>query len=330
MIFLTYRNKIAAIVPRPDPHAERLRQTLLQELGPEILAALEDRDIVEVFVNPDATLWVSSHTSGMVPKGSVPMHRLSALTATIATFYQKTFTADSPVLEANLPLFGARYTALCPPVSPEGLAIAIRKTGRIFRLEADYVRSGILTSQQADFLRQILHGHERNIVLCGGTGTGKTALLAALLAELGPSSERIVVLEDTPELRSPEGLHFLPLRTSFSVDLAALVKTTLRLSPDRLIIGEVRGPEALNLLLAWNTGTKGGLATLHADTAAKALDRLELLVQLAGVPLQAARSLIASAVNVVVHLEGRGTSRRISKILEVQGICDGSYQLRSL
>lgn len=315
-------------MPRLDPHAERLRQTLDQELGPEILAALADPDVVEVFVNPDGSFWVSSHTAGLVLKGTVPTQRLSALTATIATYYQRSFTAEAPVLEANLPYYASRYTAVCPPVSPQGVAVAIRKTGRVYNLEDDYIRPAILTSSQAAFLRAVVHDGQRNVVISGGTGTGKTALLGALLAEVD-RRERLVVLEDTPELRSPEGLHFLPLRTSFAVDLSALVKTTLRLSPDRLIIGEVRGPEALNLLIAWNTGTRGGLATLHSDSALQALSRLELLVQLAGVPIDAARSLIASAINVVVHLTGRGTSRRLEEILEVQGLQDGSYQLSS-
>lgn len=315
---------------RLDPHSERLRQTLDQELGPEVRNALEDPDVVEIYINPpDGSLWVSSHSRGTLRCGSVPLQQVHALTATIATYYQKSFTADSPILEANLPFLGARYTALCPPVSPEGLSVAIRKGGRLFTLAADYEVPGIIEPARADLLRHAIREGRRNILISGGTGTGKTALLSALLAEIAPS-ERVLALEDTPELRAPKGLHFVPLRTSYSVDLGALVKTTLRLSPDRLIIGEVRGPEALNLLVAWNTGTRGGLATLHSDTAAKALERLELLVQLGGVPISAARALIASAVHLVIHLSGRGTSRRLEEVLEVRGLQNGSYQLSSL
>ena len=311
-----------------DSHTDRLRQTLDEELGPEVLSALEDPDVVEIFINPLGEFWVSSHSQGLLPRGAVPTSRVAALTATIATYSPRTFTTEAPVLEANLPFLGARYTAVGPPVSPSGVAVAIRKIGRLFDLDSDYLKAGILDAAAAGLLRDILR-RQRSMVISGGTGTGKTALLSALLGEVD-RTQRVVVLEDTPEVRPPDGLHLLKLRTCFSLDLGALVRTTLRLTPDRLIVGEVRGPEALSLLIAWNTGTRGGLATLHADTATSALTRLELLVQLAGVPQEPARSLIASAVNFIVHLSGRGTSRRLEEILEIQGLDNGAYRTTRL
>ncbi|HEX4965045.1 MAG TPA: ATPase, T2SS/T4P/T4SS family [Thermoanaerobaculia bacterium] len=313
---------------KADLHADRFRRLLEVELGPELRDGVDDEDVVEILVNPDGSLWFDRHSSGLGRVATLPAERVRSLAASVATFYGKAITPDSPILEANLPFHGARFEAVAQPVSPEGTILSLRKKHRIYHLEADFLARGVVTAEQETLLREAVDRHA-NLILCGGTGSGKTALATALLLSISDPRERILLLEDTPEIQAP-GLHVVPLQTCQSADLPSLVRTSLRLRPDRLILGEVRGPEALSLLLAWNTGTRGGIATLHADSAPAALSRLELLVTLAGVSTESARSLIAQAVDYVVHICGRGTARRVQEIVRVDGAQSAGYLLTPL
>ncbi len=200
----------------------------------------------------------------------------------------------------------------------------------IFRLE-DYVAGGIATTLQADRLRQAV-AERRNIVVAGGTGSGKTTLLNALLAERAFSDARVIILEDTAELQcaSANVVQLLTKRTDPPVTMRDLVQTTLRLRPDRVVVGEVRDGAALEVLKAWNTGHPGGLLTLHANSAADALTRLEdlCLENIAASP----KRLIASAVDLVVFItrprihEGGG-GRVLTEIVSVNGLRGESYVL---
>jgi P-type conjugative transfer ATPase TrbB len=178
---------------------------------------------------------------------------------------------------------------------------------------------------QADLLRSAVMGR-KNILIVGGTSSGRTTLANALLAELSKQNERVIILEDTRELQcaAPD---CVALRTKPGVaSLAALVRSTLRLRPDRIIVGEVRGAEALDMLKAWNTGHPGGIATVHANSAHAALYRLEQLIQEAVVTVP--RRLIAEAIDLVVFIRGRGVSRRIDTIAEIRGLdANGDYAL---
>ncbi len=178
---------------------------------------------------------------------------------------------------------------------------------------------------QADALRQAV-GDRKNILIVGGTSSGKTTLANALLAELSKRDERVIILEDTRELQcaAPD---CVALRTKQGVvTLAALVRSTLRMRPDRIIVGEVRGAEALDMLKAWNTGHPGGIATVHANSARAALYRIEQLIQEAVVTVP--RRLIAEAIDLVVFIQGRGVSRRIDTIGEMKGLdASGDYAL---
>ena len=196
---------------------------------------------------------------------------------------------------------------------------------KVFRLE-DYVSSKTISKAAASALRSAI-GNRLNILVVGGTGSGKTTLTNALLAEIANEDHRVLILEDTRELQCA-AKDCVSLRTQASVTMRDLVRSTLRLRPDRIVVGEVRGGEALDLLKAWSTGHPGGVATVHANSAADGLDRLEQLVGeiTANVP----RKLISTAVNVVVGIENHGGVRRVSDILEVLG-CDGengTYRLR--
>jgi type IV secretion system protein TrbB len=214
-----------------------------------------------------------------------------------------------------------------PPVST-GPCFSIRKpASRIYTL-ADYVADGIMGAEAARLL-SLAVVDRRNILVAGGTSSGKTTLANALLAELAPRDERVLIIEDTRELQcaAPDTV---ALRTRPGVvAMSDLVRSTLRLRPDRIIVGEVRGGEALDMLKAWNTGHPGGIATVHANSAASALYRLEQLIQEAVVTVP--RRLIAEAIDLIVFISGRGTARRIDTIAAVEGLAaSGDYALRTL
>jgi type IV secretion system protein VirB11 len=181
---------------------------------------------------------------------------------------------------------------------------------------------------QADALRKAVR-HRRNLLIAGGTSSGKTTLANALLAEIAGLDERVILIEDTRELQCAAA-DCVALRTRTGVvSMADLVRSTLRLRPDRIIVGEVRGGEALDMLKAWNTGHPGGIATVHANSARSALYRLEQLVQ-EGV-ITVPRRLIAEAIDLVVFIQGRGTGRRIETIAEVTGLDgNGDYAVTDL
>jgi type IV secretion system protein VirB11 len=191
---------------------------------------------------------------------------------------------------------------------------------------ADYVEDGIMGAEVARLLSLAVL-ERRNILVAGGTSSGKTTLANALLAELAPRDERVILIEDTRELQCAAPAR-VALRTRPGVvTMADLVRSTLRMRPDRIIVGEVRGGEALDMLKAWNTGHPGGIATVHANSARSALYRLEQLIQESVVTVP--RRLIAEAIELVVFIEGRGTARRIAAVQWVEGL-DGSgdYALR--
>src|SRR5205814_782048 len=222
---------------------------------------------------------------------------------------------------------GERFDGLLPPVVAAP-AFAIRKPAvAVFTLD-DYVNAGVMTSDQADALRRAVTGR-RNILIAGGTSTGKTTLTNALLAEVAKTSDRVILIEDTRELqcKSP---NLVALRTKDSVaSLSDLVRSSLRLRPDRIPIGEVRGAEALDLLKAWGTGHPGGIGTIHAGSAIGALRRLEQLIQEAVVTVP--RALIAETIQVIAVLAGRGADRRLVELARVDGLdARGDYQLTQL
>ena len=232
--------------------------------------------------------------------------------------------AGAPRVSAELPDTGERFEGLIPPLVTAP-AFAIRKPAvAVFSLD-DYAAAGIMTAEQAAILRDAV-AQRRNILVAGGTSTGKTTLVNALLAEVAKTADRVVLIEDTRELQC-RAQNFVALRTKDGVaSLSDLVRSSLRLRPDRIPVGEVRGKEALDLLKAWGTGHPGGIGTIHAGTALGALRRLEQLVQEAVVAVP--RALIAETINLVGVLAGRGSERRLIELSEVRGLGpDGDYVL---
>ena len=293
-------------------------------MGPIIAAALEDPDVVEIMLNPDRTLWVDRLSSGRAPLGA----ELSAadgerIIRLVAAHVGAEVHRGQPLLSAELPETGERFEGILPPAAP-GPAFALRKRAvGVIPLER-YVADGMMTAAQAEFLRGAVR-ERQNILIAGGTSTGKTTLANALLAEIAATGDRVLVLEDTIELQCAARDH-VPLRTRAGVvSMRELVRATMRLRPDRVVVGEVRGGEALDLIKVWGTGHPGGIATIHAGSALGALLRLEQLVL--EVAVNPPRALIAEAVNVVIFIAGRGRLRRIESIARVTGFDDAGYHL---
>jgi P-type conjugative transfer ATPase TrbB len=289
-------------------------------LGPAIAGFLEDPSIVEVMLNPDGRLWIDRLSEGLADTGE----RLSPadgerIVRLVAHHVGAEVHAGSPRVSAELPGTGERFEGLLPPVVAAP-AFAIRKPAvAVFTLQ-DYVAARIMSAEQAEILRRAVTDR-RNILVAGGTSTGKTTLTNALLAEVSKSADRVVLIEDTRELQC-SAPNLVAMRTKDGVaTLSDLVRSSLRLRPDRIPIGEVRGAEALDLLKAWGTGHPGGIGTIHAGTAIGALRRLEQLIQEAVVTVP--RALIAETINLVAVLSGRGASRRLAELARVEGLGPG-------
>jgi type IV secretion system protein VirB11 len=297
-------------------------------LGPAIAAWLEDPVVVEVMLNPDGRLWVDRLSGGLADTGE----RLAAadgerIVRLVAHHVGAEVHPASPRVSAELPETGERFEGLLPPVVTAPV-FAIRKPAvAVFTLD-DYVAAGIVAGVQAEVLREAVR-ERRNILVAGGTSTGKTTLTNALLAEVAKTTDRVVLIEDTRELqcRSP---NLVALRTKDGVaSLSDLVRSSLRLRPDRIPIGEVRGAEALDLLKAWGTGHPGGIGTIHAGTALGVLRRLEQLIQEAVITVP--RALIAETIDVIAVLSGRGADRRLTELARVDGLTsDGDYLVTPL
>ncbi|WP_193399657.1 P-type conjugative transfer ATPase TrbB [Bradyrhizobium tropiciagri] len=298
---------------------------LRSALGAAIVGYLEDETIIEVMLNPDGRLWIDRLSSGLIDTGET----LSAadgerIVRLVAHHVGAEVHAGSPRVSAELPGTGERFEGLLPPVVAAP-AFAIRKPAvAVFTLD-DYVAKGIMTSGQARILKSAVAAR-KNILVAGGTSTGKTTLTNALLAEVAETSDRVVLIEDTRELQC-KAPNLVALRTKDGVaTLSDLVRSSLRLRPDRIPVGEVRGAEALDLLKAWGTGHPGGIGTIHAGTALGALRRLEQLIQEAVITVP--RALIAETINLVAVLTGRGADRRLADLAVVTGLgVTGDYGL---
>lgn len=315
-------------MPSPDGTGVMLARSvrmLRTALGPAIAALLRQPDIVEVMLNPDGRLWVDRLGAGLADTG---LRLLPAdgerIIRLVAHHVGVEAHAHNPRISAELPQTGERFEGLLPPVVT-GPTFAIRKPAvAVFSLD-DYVETGIMRADQAGLLRTAI-AERWNILVAGGTSTGKTTLANALLKEVAATGDRVVVIEDTRELQV-EAPNLVSLRTKDGVcSLADLVRSSLRLRPDRIPIGEVRGAEALDLLKAWGTGHPGGIGTIHAGSALGALRRLEQLIQEAVVHVP--RPLIAETIDLIAMLQGRGRHRRLAGLWQVAKVlAAGDYVL---
>jgi P-type conjugative transfer ATPase TrbB len=297
-----------------------------RHLGAGIAAALADDDVTEIYVNAgDDAVWLDRRSAGRVRSAvALGEAQVRSFLNAVASAHRLELTREQPQLQAELPddgLFrGARLQGLVPPLAAAPVFVLRKPATRVFGLD-EYVRQGVLAPSHRALLAQAVV-ERQNVLIAGGTRSGKTTLANALLREIGElcPRDRLVVLEDTRELQCAAADR-LALRTTDAVDLAALVRLTLRASPDRIVIGEVRDQAALQLLDAWSTGHPGGVATVHATDAVGALERLDRLAQRAGVPPQA--HLVAAAVDWVVVIVGGSQPRRVREVVKVLGL-DGA------
>lgn len=309
---------------------ERAKRKLERDMGPLLLAALNDPRTVEIMLNADGRLWQERLGEKMQCIGALRAAQSEAIIKTIAGYHGKEVTRGKPVLEGEFPLDGSRFAGQLPPVVPAP-TFAIRKRAVAIFALAQYVDAGIMTQGQHDALHAAVRNH-RNILVIGGTGSGKTTLVNAIIHEMVvcDPGERVFILEDTGEIQCAAE-NSVQFHTSMEVSMALLLKTTLRMRPDRILVGEVRGAEALDLLDAWNTGHEGGAATLHANNASAGLSRLRSLITRNEAAPAEIEPLIGEAVHVVVHIartpEG---GRRVHEILGIRGYADGRYITQAL
>ncbi|MDD3550663.1 conjugal transfer protein [Proteus vulgaris] len=298
-----------------DEHIRRITEKLTRELGPEVIALLRDPTVIEIMLNPDGTLWVEHLGQPMRQFGRMAASQAESLMATVASTLKTQITAHNPILECELPLDGSRFEALIPPVV-SGPTFTIRKKAlKVFTL-ADYVEQGIMTPGQMEAIASGVR-HRKNILVVGGTGTGKTTLTNAIIRHMVDVSpqDRIAIIEDTGELQCTAE-NAVTMRAVEHVDMTRLLKATMRLRPDRIIVGEVRDGAALALLKAWNTGHPGGVATVHANSAPAGLIRMEQLVaEATQAPM---KTLIAEAIDLIISIEKVAGGRRVKEVVTVE------------
>ena len=243
----------------------------------DIVSALQDPETVEVMVNADGRIWQEKLGQKITCIGNLQTAQAEAVIKTVAGYHGKEITRFNPIIEGEFPLDNSRFAGQIPPVVTSPTFAIRKKAVAVFTLD-QYVQSGVLSPKHCTVIKDAIHAH-RNILVTGGTGSGKTTLINAIIHEmiLINPDERIFILEDTGEIQCT-AQNFVQYHTTLDVDMTQLLKTTLRMRPDRILVGEVRGAEALDLLDAWNTGHEGGAATLHANDALSGLTRLESLI----------------------------------------------------
>ena len=290
---------------------DRLMGQLKEELGADIMTAVIDEAVTGIKVGDDGLLMIKKHSQTWEETGDIlNFDRRVRVLNLIANELGKTLNEASSELSGEIPFTGSRIQGWVPPTADAVLVIR-RHSSQLFTLD-DYVRAGICTQEQADVLRWHVLNHS-NIVVAGAVDSGKTTALNALLAEI-TGMEHVIYVEDTTELRGP--MHnCLRLKTSESKSMRDLLKSCLRLDPDRVIVGETRGAEALDMLEIWDTGRRGGMTTLHADSAHGVLRRLgQLCLKANEAPPW---EVIGNVIDLIVYIKMTRDGRRITEIMEV-------------
>ena len=294
--------------------------------GP-ISELLDDKNITEIMVNGPSEIYVEID-GNVVKDNSISFINKDHIIRTIQRLIQplgRTIDASNPMVDARLE-DGSRLNAVIPPLSLNGPVLTIRKFKKELANIDDFLRSGALTPYMARFLEACVKA-KLNMIICGGTGSGKTTLLNVLSSFID-KDERIITIEDAAELKLKQN-HVISLETRLTnyegqgeVTIRDLVINSLRMRPDRIIVGEVRGKEAFDMLQAMNTGHNGSLTTLHANGPADSLNRLETMILMAGmeIPIMAIREYIEKAIDIVIHIERLSDGRRkITGISEIVG-----------
>lgn len=308
-------------------YQQRHLKLLEHALGEDILAWMDDDDVIEIMLNPDGRLVLERLSSGKVMTGKVLMEEPAAqIIKLVASWQQEEVGSHNPIVSAVLPIKHARFQGLLSPVVSAPSFSIRKRCSQVFSLD-DLLQQGAITSRVKDMLERAI-ADKKNIIIAGGTSSGKTTFANALLAELDNTDDRVLILEDLPELQVMAE-DKIQMVTTDTVGMRDLVKNSLRLRPDRIIIGEVRDGAALELLKAWNTGHPGGVCTLHANSIGSIVSRIEdlLLEVVATVP----QRLIAEAVDVLVYLaKDKNAKRCVTGLAQLSLDADNHYQLEDL
>ena len=309
---------------RAEALEDRAKLKLKRDMGAELLAELNHPQTVELFRNPDGQVWVERAGEKSHPIALMPNAQAQAVIETVAGYHKLEVHQHYPLVEAQWPLDGSRFAGQIPPIVPSPTFCIRRRALRVFKL-SDYLASNIISEVQHQVLVSAVR-HHKNILVVGGTGSGKTTLLNALIAEsvrIRPT-ERVIIIEDTGEIQCSAD-NCVQLTTTSEISMTQLLRASLRMRPDRILVGEVRGPESLDLLKAWNTGHEGGLATIHANDARSGLRALEMRVREALDAPKVISNLIAEVVHLVVFISRTQNGRRVQDIVSVEGYVDGEY-----
>lgn len=304
----------------------RLVRKLQEALGDQLCVALDDPTVVEIMLNPDGKLFIERLGHGIAPAGELSAAAAEMVIGTVAHAVKSEVDTEQPIISGELPIGGHRFEGLLPPVVSKPAFTIRRRASRLIPLD-EYVRSGVMTDCQASTIRSAISS-KLNIIISGGTGSGKTTLANAVIEEIVKSApdDRLVILEDAAEIQCAAENAVL-LHTSDTIDMARLLKSTMRLRPDRIVVGEVRDGAALTLLKAWNTGHPGGVATVHSNTAMSALRRLEQLT--AEASQQPMHEVIGEAVDLVISIERTQRGRRVRDVIQVERYVNGRYEIES-
>jgi P-type conjugative transfer ATPase TrbB len=340
------RSNMGNVTAITDEQHQRLEVKLRREFGDLILKLLADDRTEDILLNPDSSLWVKRMGEGFARIGEMSAAAAASALGTVAAWRGTVLNHEHPILETELPIDGSRFEAIVPPVVRRSVFAIRLRPKKVFSLQ-DYEESQIITHKSdslnrlrrhddfSESVRGLNHAQiiraavraRKNVLVVGSTGSGKTTLVNAILhalSEITPK-DRVISIEDTTELQCPVA-NYLDLRAVGSVTMLECLRACMRLKPNRIVVGEVRGSEAHTLLKAWNTGHPGGAATVHANDAMSGLIRLESLV--AEGTNAAQQSLIAEAVDLVIFVDEEPelkAGRKVREILLVTGYRDGQY-----
>lgn len=294
----------------------RQKELIERTFGKTFFEYFYDEKVIEIMLNSDGKLWIDKLGEGMSCVGTISPSQSIVAINTIATILNKNINYDNPILEGEFPLDNSRFAGQIPPVVAAPTFAIRKKASLIFTLE-NYVEHGIMKEIQMNTIKEAIRNHD-NIVIVGGTSSGKTTLTNACIDYMSKiaNEERIVIIEDTGEIQC-NAVNSVLFHTSLNVTITDLLKTTLRMRPDRIIIGEVRDHTALDLLDAWSTGHAGGISTIHANNSKQALERIEGLVTRHPYAPKDIKTVIANAVNLIVHIRKVDNIRKIEEIIKI-------------
>ena len=308
-------NSIPAASPTPGEAAKALHlECIKYNLGLKVLEAIGDDTVTEIMLNPDGSLWLEKFGQPQTQIGTINPDQSEVAIILIASYHNQLPTVEKPIVEGELPLDGSRFEGLLPPIVL-GPSFSIRKRPTVVFTLDDYIRAGNLTEDAKSILEDAVVEH-KNILVVGGTGSGKTTFINAVveaISRLTPD-DRLAVIEDTRELQVLSE-NKVEMRTTDFTDMKELLRATMRLNPDRILVGEVRDQQALTVVKSWNTGHDGGLATVHANSAKEGLTRIEQLI--AEGEVEPDKSVLGNAIHYLVFMKKEDGFRRVKEIVEV-------------